>query len=141
MEKNEVKTTLRYPYRFKEEVKRIAKEEGMSENSVLVQGLAWWLKYREKMRNLYLDNLEATGLYQVPLSSAQPGDVLLCCFGSLSSTGVLFSSTLFNPSTGPSTGPSLMASITLSSCVDFRLSFASRGVCPLLLPLPIPHAP
>ncbi|HFO3740607.1 TPA: NlpC/P60 family protein, partial [Escherichia coli] len=23
-----------------------------------------------------------TGLYQVPLSSAQPGDVLLCCFGS-----------------------------------------------------------
>ncbi|KUX20547.1 hypothetical protein AWF78_22590, partial [Escherichia coli] len=52
MEKNEVKTTLRYPYRFKEEVKRIAKEEGMSENSVLVQGLAWWLKYREKMRNL-----------------------------------------------------------------------------------------
>ena len=33
-------------------------------------------------QNLYLDNLEATGLYQVPLSSAQPGDVLLCCFGS-----------------------------------------------------------
>lgn len=27
-------------------------------------------------------NLEATGLYQVPLSAAQPGDVLLCCFGS-----------------------------------------------------------
>ncbi|MDN0744721.1 phage portal protein [Escherichia coli] len=24
----------------------------------------------------------ATGLYQVPLSAAQPGDVLLCCFGS-----------------------------------------------------------
>ncbi|EFN8672078.1 superoxide dismutase, partial [Escherichia coli] len=23
----------------------------------------------------------------------------------------------------------------------FRLSFASRGVCPLLLPLPIRHAP
>ncbi len=42
---------------------------------------------------------------------------------------------------GPSIGPSLMASITLSNCVDFRLSFASRGVCPLLLPLPIPHAP
>ncbi|EOH6331012.1 hypothetical protein I5432_04950 [Citrobacter koseri] len=51
MEKNEVKTTLRYPYRFKEEVKRIAEEEGMSENAVLVQGLAWWLKYREKMQN------------------------------------------------------------------------------------------
>ncbi|EBG4560306.1 hypothetical protein GE932_04590 [Salmonella enterica] len=59
MEKNEVKTTLRYPYRFKEEVKRIAEEEvkriaeeeGMSENSVLVQGLAWWLKFREKMQN------------------------------------------------------------------------------------------
>lgn len=51
MEKNEVKTTLRYPYRFKEEVKRIAEEEGMSENSVLVQGLAWWLKYRKKMQD------------------------------------------------------------------------------------------
>ncbi|EAO2664198.1 hypothetical protein KUH28_002569 [Salmonella enterica] len=59
MEKNEVKTTLRYPHRFKEEVKRIAEEEvkriaeeeGMSENSVLVQGLAWWLKFREKMQN------------------------------------------------------------------------------------------
>ncbi|CDK50898.1 Superoxide dismutase [Cu-Zn] precursor [Escherichia coli IS5] len=62
-------------------------------------------------------------------------------FPSLSSTGVLFSSTIFNPSTGPSIGPSLMASITLSNCVDFRLSFASRGVCPLLLPLPIRHAP
>lgn len=59
MEKNEVKTTLRYPYRFKEEVKRIAEEEGMSENSVLVQGLAWWLKYREKMRNALSKNNEA----------------------------------------------------------------------------------
>ena len=38
----------------------------------------WW----RNGQNLYLDNLEATGLYQVPLSSAQPGDVLLCCFGS-----------------------------------------------------------
>ena len=38
----------------------------------------WWCNGQ----NLYLDNLEATGLYQVPLSSAQPGDVLLCCFGS-----------------------------------------------------------
>ncbi len=38
----------------------------------------WW----KSGQNLYLDNLEATGLYQVPLSSAQPGDVLLCCFGS-----------------------------------------------------------
>ena len=37
----------------------------------------WW----RNGQNLYLDNLEATGLYQVPLSSAQPGDVLLCCFG------------------------------------------------------------
>ncbi|WP_244557095.1 NlpC/P60 family protein, partial [Escherichia coli] len=33
-------------------------------------------------QNCNLDNLEATWLYQVPLSSAQPGDVLLCCFGS-----------------------------------------------------------
>ncbi|HAY0143131.1 TPA: phage minor tail protein L [Escherichia coli] len=38
----------------------------------------WWCNGQ----NLYLDNLEATGLYQVPLSAAQPGDVLLCCFGS-----------------------------------------------------------
>ncbi|MCP9635207.1 NlpC/P60 family protein, partial [Escherichia coli] len=38
----------------------------------------WW----RNGQNLYLDNLEATGLYQVPLSAAQPGDVLLCCFGS-----------------------------------------------------------
>ncbi len=38
----------------------------------------WW----RHGQNLYLDNMEATGLYQVPLSAAQPGDVLLCCFGS-----------------------------------------------------------
>ena len=38
----------------------------------------WW----RNGQNLYLDNMEATGLYQVPLSAAQPGDVLLCCFGS-----------------------------------------------------------
>ncbi len=38
----------------------------------------WW----RHGQNLYLDNLEATGLYQMPLSAAQPGDVLLCCFGS-----------------------------------------------------------
>ncbi len=42
------------------------------------RGDDWW----RNGQNLYLDNLEATGLYQVPLSSAQPGDVLLCCFGS-----------------------------------------------------------
>ncbi|EMN1229854.1 hypothetical protein ACT2YM_001633 [Enterobacter hormaechei] len=51
MEKNEVKTTLRYPYRLKEEIKRIAEEEGMSENSVLVQGIVWWMRYREKMQD------------------------------------------------------------------------------------------
>ncbi|CUK20923.1 Phage-related protein%2C tail component [Escherichia coli] len=27
------------------------------------------------------DNMEATGFYRVPLSSAQAGDILLCCFG------------------------------------------------------------
>ncbi|WP_126677200.1 C40 family peptidase, partial [Escherichia coli] len=42
------------------------------------RGDDWW----RHGQNLYLDNLEATGLYQVALSSAQPGDVLLCCFGS-----------------------------------------------------------
>ncbi|HAF1168434.1 TPA: superoxide dismutase, partial [Salmonella enterica subsp. enterica serovar Typhimurium] len=36
-----------------------------------------------------------------------------------------------------SIGPSLMASMTLSSCVDFRLSGASRGVCPFPPPFPI----
>lgn len=51
MEKNEVKTTLRYPRNLKEEFRRIADEEGLSENSVLVQGLVWWLKYREKMQD------------------------------------------------------------------------------------------
>lgn len=49
MEKSEVKTTLRYPQKLKEEFKRIAEEEGLSENAALVQGLVWWLKYREKM--------------------------------------------------------------------------------------------
>lgn len=43
-----------------------------------VREVNWW----RHGQNLYLDNLEATGLYQVPLSAAQPGDVLLCCFGS-----------------------------------------------------------
>ncbi|WP_150320117.1 NlpC/P60 family protein, partial [Escherichia coli] len=32
-------------------------------------------------QNLYLDNMAVTGFYRVPLSSAQPGDILLCCFG------------------------------------------------------------
>lgn len=37
----------------------------------------WW-KHGE---NLYLDNLEAAGFYRVSADEAQPGDVLLCCFG------------------------------------------------------------
>ena len=37
----------------------------------------WWCNGQ----NLYLDNMEATGFYRVPLSSALPGDILLCCFG------------------------------------------------------------
>lgn len=51
VEKSEVKTTLRYPQKLKEEFKRIADEEGLSENAALVQGLVWWLKYREKMQH------------------------------------------------------------------------------------------
>lgn len=51
MERNEAKTTLRYPQKVKEEFRRIADEEGLSENSAIVQGLVWWLKYREKMQN------------------------------------------------------------------------------------------
>ncbi|EBO4656612.1 superoxide dismutase [Salmonella enterica] len=56
---------------------------------------------------------------------------------SRSTTGVWFTRTLCRPFTGPSIGPSLMASMTLSSCVDFRLSGASRGVCPFPPPFPI----
>ena len=32
--------------------------------------------------NLYLDNPEATGFYRVNAAEAQPGDILICCFGS-----------------------------------------------------------
>ncbi len=35
-----------------------------------------------RVQNLYLDNMEATGFYRVALTEAQPGDVLLCSFGS-----------------------------------------------------------
>ncbi|EOF5817719.1 C40 family peptidase [Salmonella enterica] len=38
----------------------------------------WW----NKERDLYLDNLEATGFYRVSADRVQPGDVLVCCFGS-----------------------------------------------------------
>ncbi|KYP85826.1 hypothetical protein WB66_05350 [bacteria symbiont BFo1 of Frankliniella occidentalis] len=50
MEKNEAKMTLRYPQKVKEEFKRIADEEGLSENAALVQALVWALKFRGKMR-------------------------------------------------------------------------------------------
>lgn len=46
---NEVKTTLRYPQKLKEEFKRIAEEEGLSENAALVQALVWALKFRGQM--------------------------------------------------------------------------------------------
>jgi hypothetical protein len=49
--KNDAKLTLRYPQEVKDAYKAIAKEEGLSENSALVQGLVWWLKYREKMQH------------------------------------------------------------------------------------------
>lgn len=49
MEKNEAKTTLRYPQKVKEEFKRIAEEEGLSENAALVQALVWALKFRGQM--------------------------------------------------------------------------------------------
>lgn len=49
LEKNEAKTTLRYPQKVKEEFKRIADEEGLSENAALVQALVWALKFREQM--------------------------------------------------------------------------------------------
>ncbi|ECM3181152.1 phage tail protein [Salmonella enterica subsp. enterica serovar Newport] len=38
----------------------------------------WW----DKGQNLYLDNLAANGFYQVSANDVQPGDVLICCFGS-----------------------------------------------------------
>ncbi|EKP4474657.1 Arc family DNA-binding protein [Cronobacter dublinensis] len=47
MDTKEAKTTLRYPQNVKEAFKRIADEEGMSENSALVQALVWALKFRE----------------------------------------------------------------------------------------------
>ncbi len=42
------------------------------------RGDDWW----RHGQNLYLDNMEATGFYRVALTEQQPGDVLLCCFGS-----------------------------------------------------------
>ncbi|EFP6934985.1 C40 family peptidase [Shigella sonnei] len=42
------------------------------------RGDDWW----RNGQNLYLDNMEVTGFYRVALTEAQPGDVLLCCFGS-----------------------------------------------------------
>ena len=38
----------------------------------------WW----RNGQNLYLDNLAENGFCRVSPSSAQAGDVLLCCFGS-----------------------------------------------------------
>lgn len=49
MDKNYAKLTLRYPREVKEAFKQIAKEEGLSENSALVQALVWALKFREGM--------------------------------------------------------------------------------------------
>lgn len=49
MDKNDAKLTLRYPREVKEAFKQIAKEEGLSENSALVQALVWALKFREGM--------------------------------------------------------------------------------------------
>lgn len=48
-ERNEAKLTLRYPREVKEAFKKIAREEGLSENSALVQALVWALKFREGM--------------------------------------------------------------------------------------------
>ncbi len=41
------------------------------------RGDDWW----RNGQNLYLDNMEETGFYRISLPSAQPGDILLCCFG------------------------------------------------------------
>lgn len=49
MEKKEAKTTLRYPQDVKSFFKRIAQEEGLSENAALVQALVWAMKFREQM--------------------------------------------------------------------------------------------
>ncbi|EAT0258241.1 phage tail protein [Salmonella enterica] len=42
------------------------------------RGDDWW----DVGENLYLDNLPANGFYPVSADRAQPGDVLICCFGS-----------------------------------------------------------
>lgn len=52
MEKNDAKITLRYPQKLKDQFKKIAKEEGLSENSALVQALVWAVKFREKMNRV-----------------------------------------------------------------------------------------
>jgi hypothetical protein len=49
MERKDVKTTLRYPQKVKDAFKRIAEEEGLSENAVLVQALVWALRFRGQM--------------------------------------------------------------------------------------------
>ncbi|BEB86434.1 Arc family DNA-binding protein [Escherichia coli] len=49
MKKKEVKITLRYPQKVKDEFKRIAQEEGMSENAAIVQALVWALKFRARI--------------------------------------------------------------------------------------------
>lgn len=47
--KERSKITLRYPQNVKDEFKRIAQEEGMSENAAIVQALVWALKFRERI--------------------------------------------------------------------------------------------
>ncbi|EDV1505002.1 phage tail protein [Salmonella enterica subsp. salamae] len=37
----------------------------------------WW----RQGKNLYLDNAQQNAFYRVSVSDAQPGDVVLCCFG------------------------------------------------------------
>ena len=49
MEKKEVKITLRYPQKVKDEFKRIAQEEGRAENAAIVQALVWALKFRARI--------------------------------------------------------------------------------------------
>lgn len=52
-EKNDVKTTLRLPSSVLKQFKKIADEEGLSDNSALVQGLVWALKFREKISHVH----------------------------------------------------------------------------------------
>lgn len=47
VEPNDVKVALRLPKKLKDEIQKIAAEEGLSTNSAIVQRLVWSVKFSE----------------------------------------------------------------------------------------------